>query len=217
MGFLWFGRPAAIRTIVTVDEATRYRHFAAAVADDRANSSNVLVLAHWKETLLRAAQCLHDLDIPYEVRTAWTRADTETLCGPPTGRVLMALAASLPAAEAPSRPKDPAAHVAVRLLELHVLPDANARVTRFVQQLPAKTDLCAFLSFEDPLMRLFAQPWVASMLQAMGLREGGAIDNPMVSRGLQRAVAKLSKRVEGNQPADSMAEWVRINMRAAGA
>ncbi|HHI78651.1 MAG TPA: preprotein translocase subunit SecA [Planctomycetes bacterium] len=49
-----------------------------------------------------------------------------------------------------------------------------------------------FLSFDDDLMRIFARDWVKTVMEKLGLREGEAIEAPMVSRG----IAKAQKRVE---------------------
>ena len=51
-----------------------------------------------------------------------------------------------------------------------------------------------FVSFEDTLMRLFASDNVVKMLDRFGLKEGEAIESPMVTKSVERA----QKRVEEN-------------------
>ena len=51
-----------------------------------------------------------------------------------------------------------------------------------------------FVSFEDTVMRLFAGDNVAKLIDRMGLKEGEALESPMLSKSVERA----QKRVEEN-------------------
>ncbi len=51
-----------------------------------------------------------------------------------------------------------------------------------------------FLSLQDDLMRIFASDWVARILQRMGLRDGEAIESPMVTRTITKAQKKVESR-----------------------
>ena len=87
------------------------------------------------------------------------------------------------------------------------------RVIHFLDTLPKETEASAFLSFDSPTMTTFASPWVRTMLEKLGMRPDAPIDSPMVTRGLKKALAKLEQRVVGNQPADSLADWMQRNLR----
>ncbi len=50
-----------------------------------------------------------------------------------------------------------------------------------------------FLCLQDDLMRLFASDWVSNMLQRLGMEEGIAIENRLVSRAIERAQKKVEE------------------------
>ena len=51
-----------------------------------------------------------------------------------------------------------------------------------------------FLSLEDNLMRIFASPKVAAIMQKLGMEHGEAIEHPWVTRGIENA----QRKVEGH-------------------
>ena len=51
-----------------------------------------------------------------------------------------------------------------------------------------------FLSLEDDLMRIFAGPWVKTILDSLGMQEGEKIESRMVSRRIEAAQKKVEER-----------------------
>lgn len=51
-----------------------------------------------------------------------------------------------------------------------------------------------FLSLEDDLMRIFAGPWVKSVLERLGMKEGERIESRMVTRRIEAAQKKVEER-----------------------
>jgi preprotein translocase subunit SecA len=51
-----------------------------------------------------------------------------------------------------------------------------------------------FLSLEDDLMRVFAGPWVKSILERLGMQEGERIESGMVTRRIEAAQKKVEER-----------------------
>jgi preprotein translocase subunit SecA len=51
-----------------------------------------------------------------------------------------------------------------------------------------------FLSLEDDLMRIFAGPWVKSILEKLGMKEGERIESRMVTRRIEAAQKKVEER-----------------------
>jgi preprotein translocase subunit SecA len=51
-----------------------------------------------------------------------------------------------------------------------------------------------FLSLEDDLMRIFAGPWVKSILDRLGMKEGERIESRMVTRRIEGAQKKVEER-----------------------
>jgi preprotein translocase subunit SecA len=51
-----------------------------------------------------------------------------------------------------------------------------------------------YLSLEDDLMRIFAGPWVKTILESLGMKEGERIESRMVSRRIEAAQKKVEER-----------------------
>ncbi len=51
-----------------------------------------------------------------------------------------------------------------------------------------------FLSFDDDLLRLFMGEWVLKMLNMLGFKEGMAIEDKRVNKGIERAQKKVEER-----------------------
>ena len=212
MGILdWFRLRPGLRISCWLDEGSRLRGLTRAVADDLRKGERVLLVGHFKSSLIQAGQQLAAAGITFETKASWSNADTERLTAGGPGTVIATLVRCLPkpaegAQKVPAASGAPA--VSVRLCDLHVLDDENQRVVRFATGLPARVSIAASASFDDPMMGAFAGPWLKSMMANMGLKEDAPIDDPLVSRGLQKAMRKLAKRANGNIECDSLAEWM---------
>ncbi len=51
-----------------------------------------------------------------------------------------------------------------------------------------------FLALDDDLMRIFAPAWMKRMLEMLGMKEGDAIEHPMVSKRIAQAQKKVEER-----------------------
>ncbi|HEX6810602.1 MAG TPA: hypothetical protein VF384_03160 [Planctomycetota bacterium] len=176
----------------------------------------MLVVAHFKEALLKAGHQLAAVGIAFQTKTSWTAADTRELLASPPRTVLAVLAKTLPVDREESDDRASRADgpiISLRVFDLHVLAEENERILRFANGLPVPTRIAASVSFEDPHMAVFAKPWVKTMMATMGMKADEPIDSPMVSSGLARALKKLAKKATGNMPSDSMQEWMKRNLR----
>lgn len=211
--FDWFRRRRRPPITLWLDNDSQLRGFVDAVADDVESGQAVLVVAHFKEKLVEVGRALAEAGIEFELRSEWTPSDTQQLCSG-NASVKAVLAAALPdLPEVRSYPGP--AHVpsvSVRLVDMHVMDEENLRVERFTAGLSAPAQISASLSFDDPVMEVFAKPWVKTMMVRMGLTADQPIDSPMVDKGLRRALQKLAKTATGNVPCDSLPEWLRRNM-----
>ena len=59
------------------------------------------------------------------------------------------------------------------------------------------------ISFNDPLMQMYAGNWARGMLRQMGQKEDEAMDGPMLSRSLKSARRKLKAHLSGDQDAEN--------------
>src|SRR3954451_18806202 len=92
-------------------------------------------------------------------------------------------------------------HVVRDLGGLHVLGTERHEARRIDLQLRGRCGRQGdpgssrfYLSLEDDLMRIFAGPWVKTILESLGMKEGEAIESRMVSRRIEAAQKKVEER-----------------------
>lgn len=209
LSWLFGKRRRDLPVSVWLDEPNRVGGLVRTVQADLAASRTVVLVAHFPQGLIDAATALAAAGVPTTTLAKWRPPE-------PGPQVLAILAKALPQhdqAAGGAAPTPSAGRFAVRSAELHVLGDENDRVAHFLDTLPKDTQASVFVSFDSPTMTTFASPWVRTMLEKLGMRADAPIDSPMVTRGFRKALAKLEQRVVGNQPADSLAEWMQRNLR----
>ena len=209
LSWLFGKRRRDLPVSVWLDEPNRIAGLVRTIQADLSAGRTVVLVAHFAQGLIDAATALAAAGVPATTLAKWRRPE-------PGPQVLAILAKALPqhdpATAAPAT-QSAAGRYAVRAAELHVRGDENDRVIHFLDTLPKDTEASAFLSFDSQTMTTFASPWVRTMLEKLGMRADAPIDSPMVTRGLKKALAKLEQRVVGNQPADSLADWMQRNLR----
>lgn len=209
LSWLFGKRRRDLPVSVWLDEPNRVAGLVRTIQADLAGGRTVVLVAHFPQGLIDAATALAAAGVPATTLAKWRQPE-------PGPQVCAILAKALPkpdsatgAATAPPA----SGRYAVRAAELHVLGDENNRIAQLLDTLPKDTEASAFVSFESPTMATFARPWVRTMMEKLGMRPDAPIDSPMVTRGLRKALAKLEQRAVGNQPADSLADWMQRNLR----
>ena len=69
------------------------------------------------------------------------------------------------------------------------------------------------LSFEDPLLKLFASQNILPLLEKLGLEEEEAIEHAMVTKSIQRAREKVESTVNNEIHTKSPEEWFALNAK----
>jgi len=211
--FDWFRRPRRMPTQFWFDEQSRLEGLVEQVRVQQAKGRHAIVVAHFPAGLVEVGQALAAAGIAFDTIGAWSgREDQRVRQSQPF--VACVLATALPElASAPeAAPPTGEPRVAVLACELHVDTQANERVRRFAAGLPVASESRALVSLDSPQVRQFANPRVKSMLGMLGMERDVPIESPMVTRGIERALAKLKKRVRSQHPADSLEEWLARNL-----
>lgn len=68
-----------------------------------------------------------------------------------------------------------------------------------------------FVGLDEPLMQAFNGARIVALMQQLGLGPEEAIEHPFVDRAIANAQRKLARHTVSFQPADSDAEWFRLN------
>lgn len=96
----------------------------------------------------------------------------------------------------------------VFLLEHHPLASRETKVMQHWK--PAA--LTAFVSLEEPLLKLFGGDNLIALVQKMGLAENESLEHSLISRSIRNAQEKLDKKVTHELLVDSVEDWFKVNV-----
>lgn len=159
---------------------------------ERSNSETVAVLlvAHFPDLL--------------------TRLD-EVAAEPGAVPVKAVLAGNLTPDLAASLNLDESATIDLIVAERHPLPSVDESLEEFAGAFPCRCRLSHHLSLDDPVLKVFSGAWGKQLLGKLGMTEDEAIESSMISRRIKDAQRKIASQSQGNEPADSAAEWLQKN------
>lgn len=198
---------------VFLTRAAKWRALAETAIGMRDAGESAVIVAHFPATLAEVAERMAELAVPVETQSQAVRpAELATrLAQNRGGPILLLPAPALALDDGESTPIDGPPRVTVLVPEMHPLPDREAEVEAFAEQLPSPT-LTYFASLEDPVMKLFSGAWLQEMLKHLGMKEDEEIRSPMVSRRIRRAQQRIARRVETETAARSVEEWMERNV-----
>jgi hypothetical protein len=191
------------------------------------------LVADVRQRLTQDALVVVAAHFPAAVRAAWGRLAAEGLApgefvrsadprrllqevrGGSQPRLLVGLAEDVAATTAmPGHQPDPSQCASVLLSERHPCHSCDESVAAALDTWPCHCRLGFYVALDDAFMKLFAGDWVRQVLAQLGMKEGEAIESPLISRRIIAAQKKLEQSVVTRAPADSAEEWILKNALA---
>jgi hypothetical protein len=174
--------------------------------DREAHEAQVLVLAHFPETLGQVVDALRG-------RTDVQRADTQaivasTLASPRAGAVCLALVRDLPE-QPPAIFGQRTTPVSMLVAERHPLRAEDDKARRLAAALPYPCTVRFHLSLDDPLLERFGGERLKPLLDQLGMNEEEELSHPTITRAVRRAQKQLARRAIGEIEATSVDDWLR--------
>ena len=74
-----------------------------------------------------------------------------------------------------------------------------------------KPTLGFYMALEEPMMKPFGVDRIISLMKQMGMKEGEAITNSMVTKSIANMQEKIAKRCTTDLIAHSQEEWMKLN------
>jgi len=109
------------------------------------------------------------------------------------------------------------ADVALRILFVEHFPLARAEAAALgvIAEIGATHphQVRFFVGLDDPMMMAFGGERIIALMERLGMAPDEVISHPMVSQAVVTAQRRLERRLTATQPADSDAEWFRLNAR----
>ena len=152
----------------------------------------LFVVTHFPQTLHELQAVLRDAEIDH-------------------ARVITTTVEALLAASESAMSLHPTDRLEIIAGERHFLPDPDARLRQFAEDVPCHCWLTYHVSLDDPLLKAFSGQWVERVLRQMGMADDEAIQSYVVSRRIRAAQQKFARRVAHNHPVASAEEWLSVN------
>ncbi|HNP19776.1 MAG TPA: hypothetical protein PKL31_15160 [Fulvivirga sp.] len=95
------------------------------------------------------------------------------------------------------------------LAEVHPLASVMQKV---MDHQTEKSVLTCYTSIDNAFFNIFGGDKLISLLDSMGLEEFESISHNMVNKAIERAQEKLEAKTEFLKPANSIDEWMKINV-----
>jgi hypothetical protein len=111
---------------------------------------------------------------------------------------------------------DKATTINLIVAERHPMVADDDKAIEFAKQLPCKCRVAYHVSLEDPVLKQFSGEWVTGVLKKLGMAEDESLESNLVTRKIRAAQQKFAGSTSAIQPANSAAEWMRLNMPQAG-
>jgi preprotein translocase subunit SecA len=185
---------------------------AASVAEGR----NVLLLAHFENTLTELGAALRARQIEHE---RFATSDSARLCGVnPNGRGKVWIgpvpafppSKTLAIRETTDR-TSPRIPVEVIVAEHHPLRSRDEQVWRAADTLSCKAQVTFHISLDDPLLVHFGVSSIQHLFKQLGMSEETFLSNSLITNAIRRAQEKIEKETPKDLPAHSIADWFKYN------
>ena len=85
-------------------------------------------------------------------------------------------------------------------------------LSKFAEVLPCRCRVSYHVALDEPMMKIFASESVTRMLKALGMSEKDRIESGLVARRIRDAQKKLTAKATGDQKAESMEDWFKLNL-----
>ena len=69
-------------------------------------------------------------------------------------------------------------------------------------------------AMDEPLFKHFGSDKMIPIIKLFGMKESEAIEHSYVTESIIKGQNKIAIKVTGEQPANSQAEWMQLNMEA---
>lgn len=184
------------------------------IARAAAEEKNVLLLAHFEETLSALASSLRARSVPYQTHFD---DDASALCAPARGdegaKVWLALASHFRAQGPAPAGGARVSRILVLVAEHHPLPSKDEAVVEAASRVPCRSEIVFHTALTDALLKRFGGERLQGLLKQLGLKEDEYVSHPLISKAIRSAQEKIGRQVAGELPTRSAEEWFGYNLR----
>jgi hypothetical protein len=89
----------------------------------------------------------------------------------------------------------------------------NSLLEKLSAKLDAGFSMSCWMSFEDPLLRVFGSEQMLTLMEKLGLKDDECMEHTMISKSITRAREKIASHMKTEINTTSEAEWFARNVR----
>jgi preprotein translocase subunit SecA len=199
---------------VWVDGARKLEGIHQDIALAAAGGTNVLLLAHFEETLSALGSMLRARAVQFQTHF---NDDGSALCADAHGDEaprLWLTTASHFGARGSALPSDsPTTGVLVLVAEHHPLASKDSAVLDAAARVPCRSKIIFHTALTDALLMHLGGERLRELMKRLGHEDDEFISHPLVSGAIRKAQEKIGKQVAGELPTRSAEEWFKYNLR----
>jgi preprotein translocase subunit SecA len=182
------------------------------IADAEAGGSNVLILAHFKDTLAILEEALRTRSIEYKT---FLTLDFSSLCsrrvdaaspGLWVGLASYFESRSLSAADKFQPP------VQILAAEHHPLASKDQALLDVARSLPCEARVIFHSSLMDPLLTHLGGEKIRGLMKHLGMGERDCVSHPVISTAIRSAQKKIESKIHREMQTLSAEDWFKYNL-----
>lgn len=187
--------------------------------------SNVLLLAHFEDTLAALSSALRARSVSYQTHF---NDDASALCASVRGdegptvwltlashfRVQGRAAVTSGAQWSALRSDAQRLRVLILVAEHHPLASKDEAVLEAASRVHCRNKIIFHTALTDALLKRFGGDRMQGLLRQLGHDEAECVSHPLISKAIRNAQEKIGAQVAGELPTRSAEEWFEYNLRS---
>ncbi len=183
-----------------------------AIAQQQNEGRRVWIVTHFAETFVEIQNLLADWQFEYQIcDQEITPLSALALTRDPSGSVLLILADLLTLADAVPTNFDDSTAISIIVVERHPLVDNDQKLEKFAKRLSCPVRFGYYLAIDDVVISRAVSETTIQILRQLGMKDHELITSNMITRRLEKVLARERIHFTQNQRADSATEWYRLN------
>lgn len=182
------------------------------VESPRHSAKTIWLVVHFTDTFAELQSQLDQWQLDYEIVTCPidpNQLERSGLLAP--SQIQVVLAEMIPADMTTMLEPSLDHTIAMIVVERHPNVRFDLQLETFARSLPRKVEFGHYLALEDEVVKTTINETSIKLLRQLGMSEHELITSNMVTRRLDKVLARAAESYRTNHPADSAKQWLELN------
>ena len=183
-----------------------------AITSQQGQGSHVWLVAHFADTFESLQDLLDEWQIDYQIcANDVTPHDVLETLRDQRETVLLVLADLVSVTDASNLNFDNSDTLSIIVVERHPRVENDRKLAAFAKSVPCPVRFGYYLAIDDVVIRRVVNDTTIRILKQLGLKDHELITSNMITRRLDKVLAREAKQYATNHRADSAQEWYELN------